>query len=219
MTYSSIIGIHTFIGFFTLISFWIAAFSKKGSKIHRQAGKFYLLSMVVILASIVPMLVSKWNSGEYAFCVLLGFLFCIAFTASLITWQSIQQKKYPEKYFNSGMKISAGILFIYALIILGIGMILGDFLPFVFSGVGFVLAASVAYAYYKKERPKNWYLSQHMNGVAVNFAATHGSFFRFGLAGFLPIADSPELNTLAQTSMILLALILRLLLARQYLKH
>lgn len=218
MNYQSIIGVHSFIGFFALLSFWVAAFAKKGGKIHRLAGKFYLASMVVILASIIPMIISKWQTGDLPFCVLLGFLFTIAFTASLITWQSIQKKNSAERYFGISIKISSAVLFCYGLVILGLGIVTGTFLQFVFSSVGLVLGGSVWLSFWKKERPKKWFLAQHMNGVAVNFAATHGSFFRFGLASFLPISDSPELNTMAQTSMIVLALVLRLLLARTYLK-
>jgi hypothetical protein len=45
--------------------------------------------------------------------------------------------------------------------------------------------------------------------LTVLFAATHGSFLRFGLTGIFPIPDSPELNTFTQMSMILLAYLLR----------
>jgi hypothetical protein len=163
------------------------------------------------------MIISKAKEGNTAFCVLLGYLFFIVLTASVITWQSIQNKKVSIGYYTGLLKLLATFLFLYAMVISILGIFAGSFLQLVFSGVGLVLGGSVWWNYWKKERPKNWFLAQHMNGVAVNFAATHGSFLRFGLAGFLPIPDSPELNTFAQTSMIVLALLLRIWLGKKYL--
>jgi hypothetical protein len=70
----------------------------------------------------------------------------------------------------------------------------------------------------KKVGP-NWYLSQHLNGVALLFAATHGSFLRFGLTKLIPvIPDTQEFNTFSQISVILLGLLLRLTLGERFLK-
>lgn len=218
MDYKLIIHVHTLIGFSALITFWIAALSKKGRKLHRLAGRAYLISIITILASIVPMIISKAKAGNTAFCVLLGYLFFIVFTASIVTWRSIQNKKAPARYYNPFLKLLASFLFLYAVAILILGILAGSFLQIVFSSVGLVLGASVWWNYWKKERPKNWFLAQHMNGVAVNFAATHGSFLRFGLAGLISLPDSPDLNTFAQTSMIVLALVLRIWLGKMYLR-
>jgi hypothetical protein len=219
MDYQSVIGIHTIIGFSALGTFWIAAFSKKGSFIHRTAGKAYVLSMLVILASVIPMIIVKAKEGDIVFCIVLGYLFSIAATATYVTWFAIRKKKIRAAYHSPVFKTIATILFCYGFGILIIGVTNGSILQVVFSSVGLTLGGSMWWSVWKKTVPKNWYLAQHMNGVAVNFAATHGSFFRFGLAGFLPIPDSPELNTFAQTSMIVLALLLRLWLGRKFLKQ
>lgn len=217
MDYSAIINIHTFIGFSALGSFWVAALSRKGMYVHRTAGKIYILSMLVILASVIPMIIVKAREGDIVFCIILGYLFSIAAVATYVTWFAIQKKKTREDYHSPIFKIIATILFFYGLGICIIGISNGSLLQIVFSSVGLVLGASMWWSVWSKSVPKNWYLAQHMNGVAVNFAATHGSFFRFGLTGLLPIPDSPELNTFAQTSMIVLALVLRLWLGKKFL--
>jgi uncharacterized membrane protein len=219
MDYSAIINIHTFIGFSALGSFWVAALSRKGSYVHRTAGKVFMLSMLVILASVIPMIIVKANEGDIVFCIILGYLFSIAAVATYVTWFAIQKKKAREDYHSSVFKIIATILFFYGYGICIIGINNGSLLQIVFSSVGLVLGASMWWSVWSKTVPKNWYLAQHLNGVAVNFAAVHGSFFRFGLAGLLPIPDSPELNTFAQTSMIVLALVLRLWLGKKFLKR
>lgn len=217
MYYQAIISIHALIGFAALISFWGAAFSRKGSPRHRLFGRAYLLSMVVILVSVIPMIIVKARAGDFVLCVVLAYLFWIALTASLISWESIRQKRAPDRYFRPLMRWVTAILFAYGLLVLGVGLRAASLLQVGFSSVGLVLGASLWMAYWRRERRANWHLSQHMNGVAVLFAATHGSFFRFGLTGLLPIADTPQLNTFAQISMIVLALILRLWLGRRYL--
>jgi len=54
MDYQSILHLHTIVGVLTLIMFWTAAFSAKGGKTHRLAGKIYLVCIVLILASVIP---------------------------------------------------------------------------------------------------------------------------------------------------------------------
>src|SRR5215207_1594048 len=162
MNYYSIISVHTVIGFSALISFWVAALSKKGRAIHRHAGRVYLMSMVVILSSIIPMIIVKAKEGKIPFCILLGYLFCIVLTASIVTWHSIRNKKAPVNYYNSFLKFIAATLFVYALAILLLGIMTGSFMQIVFSSVGLALGGSVWWSYWKKERPKNWFLAQHM---------------------------------------------------------
>ena len=49
--YSLIAMLHAGLGVVALGSFWIAGLSRKGSPLHRGAGKAYLLSMIGIVAS------------------------------------------------------------------------------------------------------------------------------------------------------------------------
>ena len=217
MSYKTLIVIHTVIGFTALITFWIAALAQKGSPLHRSAGKLYIFSMLVILASVVPMIVVKLREGSIAFAVVLLYLFCITAAAVLVAWSAIRKKKIKSEYQSLLFKFAASVVLVFGLGILSLAFIEHSLLYFIFSTVGIFLGGSMWLNVVKKSNDKNWYLGEHLNGVAVLFAATHGSFLRFGLAGMFPIPDSPELNTFTQMSMILLAYILRAWLGRKFL--
>ena len=56
--YSNTALIHAGIGTVALSTFWIAGMSKKGSPVHKLAGRIYLLAMTGIIMSAVPMAIS-----------------------------------------------------------------------------------------------------------------------------------------------------------------
>ena len=54
-TYEIIRSTHGLIGVLALATFWIAGLSRKGSPLHKLAGKVYLVTMAAILATTLPM--------------------------------------------------------------------------------------------------------------------------------------------------------------------
>src|SRR5688572_8305741 len=100
MNYQSIIPVHALIGISALVMFWIAALSRKGSLIHRQAGKAYVISMLIILISVVPMIMVEIEQDNIAQAVVLMYLFSIASVATYVTWVSIRNKKSKDKYHS-----------------------------------------------------------------------------------------------------------------------
>ena len=57
--YQMLVIAHIAAGSVALLTFWTAAIARKGSSIHKAVGKGYLLSMLGILATALPMLVSE----------------------------------------------------------------------------------------------------------------------------------------------------------------
>lgn len=217
MKYQLILQIHFTIGMAALVSFWVAALSKKGGIIHRKAGQMYVLSMACILVSVIPMINNAINEGRSSSALGLAYLFVLAFTAIWVAWRSIKDKRDFYSYNSIFFKGLAIFLTTFALLILALSIKGASLLYAVFALTGIVFGGSMGKIALQSTPGPRWSLSQHLNGVALIFAATHGSFFRFGLAKLLPIPDSPELNTFAQISIIVLALILRLWLGRNYL--
>ncbi len=105
MDYPSILHLHTMVGVLTLIMFWTAAFSRKGGKTHRFAGKVYLLCILLILASVIPITIFTFQHKGYAAAFGLVFLFVMTFTAAWVARRSIAcknnlrrlQKLYAER--------------------------------------------------------------------------------------------------------------------------
>jgi len=219
MKYQTVMHLHTLVGTVVLISFWITAFSKKGGRTHRFAGKVYLIGIGLILLSVVPMIMIATRDHNYSAALGLGFLSVMTFTAGWIARQSIVHKKDLRTYKGAGFKTLAIILTAFGCTVLVLNILHGTILYAFFACTGLTLAGSMWHILLVKEVKPAWYLHQHLNGVALLFAATHASFLRFGLTKLIPlIPDSEEFNTFSQMSVILLALILRLTIAKNYIK-
>jgi hypothetical protein len=212
--------IHTMIGTVVLISFWVTAFSTKGGRIHRTSGKIYLAGIILILFSVIPMIIYSLQKNDSASALGLGFLSVMTFTAAWVARKSIAYKREIENYRNITFIGLTVALSLFGLLILFLNIFFGTFLYAFFACTGLTLAASMWWIIVKKEPGTHWHLSQHLNGVALLFAATHGSFLRFGLTKLIPIIpDSKEFNTVSQTTVIMLALLLRVTLGSWYIKR
>jgi len=207
------------IGVVVLTSFWVTAFSKKGGRVHRISGKIYLVGILVIIVSVIPMIVLALQQKNNGQAIGLAFLSVMTFVAAWIASQSIARKREIETYRNKMFVTLALALSAFGLVVLALNILHWSFLYIFFACTGLTLAGSMWFIIFKKEVNPGWHLSQHLNGVALLFAATHGSFLRFGLTKLIPlIPDSKEFNTFAQTTVILLALLLRLTLGKWYVK-
>jgi hypothetical protein len=219
MNYSSILHIHTMIGAVVLTSFWVTAFSKKGGRVHRFSGKIYLVGILIIIISVIPMIVLALQRNNNKQALGLAFLSVMTFVAAWMAFQSIVRKRKIESYRNKTFVALALVLSAFGLLILVLNVLHWSFLYAFFASTGLTLAGSMWWIIFKKDARPGWHLSQHLNGVALLFAATHGSFLRFGLTKLIPvIPDSQEFNTFAQTTVILLALLLRLTVGKWYIK-
>ena len=211
MDYPSVLHLHTMVGVLTLIMFWTAAFSRKGGKTHRLAGKVYLICIMLILASVIPITIITFERKGYAAAFGLVFLFVMTFTAAWVARRSIVCKNNLPGYRNYALRGLAALLTALGIFLLFLSIKGGSFLYSFFACTGITLAGSMWQLIVARNVRPNWYLVQHLNGVALLFAATHASFLRFGLTKLIPvIPDTPEFNTVAQTSVILFALLLRL---------
>src|SRR5688572_30476865 len=143
----------------------------------------------------------------------------MTFTAAWVARRSIACKNELSAYRNYMLKGLASLLTAFGIFLLLLSIRGGSFLYSFFACTGITLAGSMWHLIMARDVKPNWYLVQHLNGVALLFAATHASFLRFGLTKLIPlIPDSEEFNTVSQMSVILLALFLRLTLARNYIK-
>ena len=57
---------HFYAGVLALILFWVPAFSKKGGKVHRTAGKIYVAAMSVMVASAAIAMLSRYYRRKFA---------------------------------------------------------------------------------------------------------------------------------------------------------
>jgi len=164
-------------------------------------------------------MVDASQKGVYAQALGLGFLSVMTFAAAWVASQSIARKREVERYRSRGFIVLTITLSLLGLLVLVLNILHGTFLYMFFACTGLTLAASMWWIIVKRNVRPGWHLIQHLNGVALLFAATHGSFLRFGLTKLIPIIpDSQEFNTFSQVTVILVALLLRISLGNWYIK-
>src|SRR5690606_27819044 len=80
--YPLLVYLHVALGSIALASFWTAGLSRKGSRVHRLAGKVYLPVMAALLAGTLPM-AAIFSTRSPAFG---AFLFHLVLITAFALW-------------------------------------------------------------------------------------------------------------------------------------
>jgi hypothetical protein len=222
-TYEKIKMFHMAIGAVALVAFWIAALARKGGPAHRAAGKFYLLTLMCVMVSTLPFLALSVIEGRAEQVMLLSYLLLITVTAAWLSWSAVRDKRDFRRFTGLFFRGLATAIALFGVVILSLSTTTGSAARSVlligFSLVGIITGSNMLMLARSDIADKRWWLAQHLNGAALNFAATHASFFGFGFVKLLPELSSPWLRTFSQLSILALALTLRLWAGRLYLRR
>lgn len=221
--YEKLVLVHTIFGTPALLTFWIAALSRKGGTLHRGAGRIYVASMVGLLVTTVPLIALRAREGRVGMAVFLTYLTLITGAAVWLSWRSIRQRRDPARYTGPLYRAVGTVLFLSGLGILALSFTAGSLPRGVFmaglSTVGIVVGASMWRLVRLGPIHPRWWLGEHLTGAALNFGATHASFFGLGLRNVLPELTGPWLSPVIQVGFVVLALLLRLQLGRRHLRR
>ena len=217
--FKAILLVHTLCGIPALITFWIAALARKGSRLHRRAGRIYLASMIGILLTTLPIILIRAREGRVVNVIFLGYLCLVVATGVSLAWRSIREKRSLSRFAGRSLRILAAVFFLYGLVILALSLAAGSAARTVFMAGASLIGIVSGFDMWRLLRSpdERWWLAQHMNGAALNFAATHASFLGLGLKSAIPALGGPWMHTTTQLAVIALALVLRLALGRRYL--
>src|SRR5262245_21413837 len=221
-TYEKIKLLHMAVGTVALVAFWVAALARKGGSTHRTAGKFYLLTLICVTVSTWPMIAVSIIDGRTAQTVLLSYLNLITVTAAWLSWRCVRDKRDFARFNGVILRSLAAAIAIFGLVILYLSTTTSSAARSVlmvgFSLLGIITGSNMLILARNNGADKRWWLAQHLNGATINFAATHASFFGFGLARLLPELSGPWLRTSSQLSILALAFALRLWIGHAYFK-
>ena len=218
--YSILALLHAGLGTLALATFWTAGLSRKGSPVHRAAGKLYLGAMTGLLAVAVPMslemLVNRSQVGGAFLC----YLLVITVTAVWLSWRAIRDKRdwarYTGPVYRGLMWLNLGS----ALAIAGLGLFVAQSMQLIivaFAGIGlFSFVTMRRFAATPPEDPR-WWLREHLNAMLGNGVATHIAFLSLGLPRLLPMIDGPTLRNLAWLGPLVMAFLVGSYLTRKYL--
>jgi hypothetical protein len=217
--YSNTALLHAAVGTTALLTFWIAGMSKKGSPVHKTAGKIYLLAMVGILMSAFPMATYIAIYKSQVIGGFLLYLLIITMTSVWNGWRSIRDKRDWKRYTGPVYKSLMLLNLLSGLTIAAIGLLLAEQMQMVitsFSLIG-ILGAYRMYGFQRKApTDPRWWMREHLTAMIGNGVATHIAFLQIGLPKILPMISGPVMVNVAWMAPLAIAVVAGTYLTRKY---
>lgn len=181
--YTYFVALHGLLGFIALLTFWSAAFLKKGSPKHRAIGKVFLLSMAGIVISGIPLVIEfavyRKQAGTALF---LTFLLPLTAQAAWTAWRAVTDKRDWRKLVaRPAWKMAQWLPALLALPVLWLGLRSGQLIF-----VGFALIPLLTcwrMQRLSKQGPEqgNWHVVMHYQAMLGAGIATHVAFLSIGM--------------------------------------
>lgn len=217
--YAWFVALHVAAGTLALATFWLAATFRKGSPRHRLTGRIYLVTMVAVIASAVPLALQRLLDGHPVTAAFLGYLVVITSTGVWTAWRAVQDKHDVVRY-TGPVFVALGLLSIASgLAVLLLGLRIGAPLLVGFSAVGLLAGGDMLLKRLRRERlaaRPRWWLVEHYTGMLGNGIATHIAFLLLGLPRLLPTVDGTALHYTAWFGPLLVATLAKLWLDRRW---
>lgn len=209
---------HALIGTVALATFWTAAVVRKGSPLHKRVGKIYLLAMMGVVATAIPLAISYALQGQWVGAVFLTYLVVLVSHACRLAWLSIQWKRDFARYTGRGYRISNAVLGLAGLATSALGLVYGAWILVIFGLIG-PLGALEARKFIRNgpESPK-WWLKEHYGAMIGNGVATHIAFLQIGLTRLIPELSGTIVQNLAWFGPLALSFVAAYWLNRRYMK-
>lgn len=217
--YPLFLTLHIVSGTLALTTFWLAAVVRKGGRSHRRCGQVYLLAMVAVIASGVPLIVQKLLDNHVVGAAFLGYLLVITATGVWSAWRAIRDKHDVARYTGPVYVGFALLSILSGIGALVLGLWVGAPLLIGFSSVGVLGGARMLAKRRHREqlaaRPR-WWIIEHYSAMLGNGIATHIAFLLIGLPRLLPMIDGTWLRYVAWFGPLLVAAIAKVLLDRRW---
>jgi hypothetical protein len=219
--YKIVLSLHGLLGVLSLATFWIAGLTRKGSPVHRAAGKVYLAAMAVLLVSAVPLAIRIGVQKHWVAGVFLAYLLVITTTSVWLSWRAIRDKRDWAAYTGRFYRVLAWLNVASGAVILVLGLFYTNQMKWIFVGFSLIgLLGGHGMLRFARERPADpkWWLREHFGAMLGNGVATHIAFLSIGLPKLLPMIAGPVLQNVAWLGPLSIAVVVRLLLNRKYMK-
>lgn len=217
--YKLLLMLHAGFGALALITFWTAGLSRKGSPVHRAAGKIYLLSMVALLVPALPLAIRVAQSRSPLGGIFLLYLWAIVITSVWQSWRAIRDKRDWARYTGPVFRGLAMLNIASSLFILGVGVFAAKNSQAIFVGFSAVgLLGGISMLRFARQPPTQprWWLKEHLGAMIGNGVATHIAFLAIGLPKLLPSLAGPALQNIAWLGPLAIAVFARIWLGRRY---
>ncbi len=214
--YSTIVILHIAVGTVALVTYWVAALARKGGTLHRGAGKGFLLAMIGVILTALPLAGFQFFRGQWAGGMFLSYLVILVASACWSGWFAIRYKRQPERFYGATQLALGMACGVAGATVSIVGFTLGSMLLGFFGLVGVSVVFESVRAYRKTERPANWWLREHYGAMIGNGVATHIAFLGIGLRSLLPETGWSVLQYGAWFGPLLVAIVAGIMLDRRH---
>ncbi len=216
--YPAAVWLHLIAGTVALATFWTAGLARKGGPLHRAAGRTYLVAMVAVIVSGVPMVGALLLRGHPMSASFLGYLLVLVSFSCWSAWRAVRDRRDPARYAGPVFRALALACTVAGLGMAALGLSRGVPLFVVFGALG-PLAGLGAWRFLRRgSQPPQWWLREHLSAMIANGVATHIAFLGIGLRRLLPMLDGQALQMLSWFGPLAVALVAGWWLDRRYLR-
>jgi hypothetical protein len=216
-------AVHVGIGVMVLGTFWTAALAPKGGTWHRRGGRVYVWAMAALLAATLVMSAGMVQAGTPMRAVFDVYVSLISVASVWMAWSSVRQRQHIQRYLGWPYRAICLLLGGYALFLLALVPKMGSparmAMVAAFAVFGLVIAGAMVWRWMRRDDHEQWWLSEHLTAMAVNFAATHASFSILAGGSVFPALKEPWLRTAILVAWMVSALLVRLWAGRRFLRH
>lgn len=214
-------AVHIGIGVVVLGAFWTAALARKGDTWHRRGGRVYVWAMAALLAATGVMSVGMVKAGTPLRAVFDVYVSLISVASVWMAWSSVRHREHIQRYLGWPYRALCLLLGGYALFLLALVPKMGAparmAMVGAFAVLGLVVAGAMVWRWVRRDDHRQWWLSEHLTAMALNFAATHASFSILAGGALFPALKEPWTRTAILVSWMLSALVVRVWAGRRFL--
>jgi hypothetical protein len=217
--YSVLAWFHIALGVLALATFWTAGLAKKGSPLHKVAGKVYLGAMAGLLAAALPMSFYVLAARGAVTGGFLLYLVLITTTSVWSAWRAIRDKRDWARYTGPVYRVLMLLNLVGALGVVALGLFFAQHMQLVivsFSLIGFIGFAQMWRFSRQAPSDPRWWLREHLNANLGNGVATHIAFLAIGLPRLVPALANPVWVNIAWLAPLVVAAVLGVWLSRKY---
>lgn len=207
---------HIIAGAVALLFFWLAAISRKGSLFHRRCGQIYLIAMLIVILSAVPLSALLFLRGQLFAGLFMAYLVVLVSLTCRNSWRAVTFKRDFSRYAGAELKMLATATGLAGLLVVGAGLKFTFPILIGFGAVGIILAWSSFRLVRNGPADGRWWLREHFGAMIGNGVATHIAFLQIGLQRALPALDLGMLQNLAWFGPLAVAAIAGSWLSRRY---
>lgn len=177
-----LLPIHIICGSIGLILFWIPVMTRKGGKVHRLTGRYYMYFMWVVVVSAALMSIINACIGQPIMAAFLGYLSLLTAYPMWYAWEIFNHKQgispvyyRTRRYFNITLVATGVALIIYGLY-LGLGGV--GVLMIFFGAISLPAIMEVRKSIAEVgQRPP---IIEHIRGTIISGIAGYTAFLSFG---------------------------------------